>query len=65
MMSDDLLGRTKTLWEPRYGRKLSDEEAREIARNVVGLFTILEEWASSEDDGARTSGTTDEESPGR
>lgn len=65
MISDDLLRRTKVLWEPRYGRKLNDEEAREIERNVVEFFTLLEEWASIEDDGTRTPGAADEESPGR
>ena len=43
-MDDDLLKRTRAFWEPRYGRKLSDEEAREIVENVVGFFRILEEW---------------------
>lgn len=55
-MDDDMLKRTKAFWEPRYGRKLSDEEAREIVENAVGFFRILEEWESRGDD---TEGTSD------
>ena len=58
MARNDLLRRTKALWEPRYGRKLSDEEAREIVANVTEFFTILEEWASREDDAASAPGAT-------
>lgn len=60
MISDELLGKTKALWEPRYGRELSDEEAREILRNVVEFFTTLEEWFLREDAAAREQGATRE-----
>lgn len=29
---------------PRYGRKLTREEAREILANLTGFFEILLEW---------------------
>ena len=31
-------------WEPRMGRPISPEEAREIIDNVSALFKILLEW---------------------
>ncbi len=36
-----LIDRTRTVWEPRYGRALSGEEARQIAENMVGFFRTL------------------------
>jgi hypothetical protein len=40
--------RTRQVWQPRLGRNLSDEDARQITHNVVGLFGVLAEWARSE-----------------
>ena len=65
MISDDLLERTKAVWEPRYGHKLSDEETREIVRNVGEFFTILGEWASRGDGAARVRGAANEQTPGQ
>jgi hypothetical protein len=36
------------VWQPRLGRKLSDEDARQIMRNVTGFFNVLAEWARAE-----------------
>ena len=43
-----LIARTKETWQPRAGRNLSDEDAREIAENVTGFFRLLLEWEASE-----------------
>ena len=42
--SDDLIDQTIALFEPRYGRKITREEAREILANLTGFFEILLEW---------------------
>ena len=39
--SPELIRQTKDLFEPRYGRELSDEEAREIIDNAVNYMKIL------------------------
>jgi hypothetical protein len=42
---DDLVIRTQQAWRARVGRELTQEEARQIAENVVGFFQVLWEWA--------------------
>jgi hypothetical protein len=42
--SDQFLDETIVFWEPRYGRKLTREDAREIAENLTGFFRVLLEW---------------------
>jgi len=44
--SSPLISRTHKVWQSRLSRKLTDEDARQIAENVTGFFTILAEWAS-------------------
>jgi hypothetical protein len=56
-------GRTKArltveVWQPRAARDLQDEEAREIAENIVGFFNLLLEWESAERE-RRISGADD------
>ena len=43
--NDNLIDRTIALWQPRLGRELSREDARQIAENVTGFFSILHEWS--------------------
>ena len=38
---------TLDVWQSRMRRRLSAEDARAIAENVVGFFEVLEKWASS------------------
>ena len=45
---DDLVGRTRKVWRPRLGRELSREDARQIAANVTGFFSVLAEWSRAE-----------------
>ena len=43
-----LIARTKETWQPRAACSLSDEDAREIAENVMGFFRLLLEWEARE-----------------
>jgi hypothetical protein len=45
--NDNLIDRTIALWQPRLRRDLSREDARQIAENVTGFFSILREWSSA------------------
>ena len=47
-LDDDLVGRTRKVWRPRLGRELSREDARQIAANVTGFFSVLAEWSRAE-----------------
>jgi hypothetical protein len=40
--------RTRQVWQPRLGRDLTDEDARQITHNVTGFFGILAEWSRAE-----------------
>jgi hypothetical protein len=47
--TDDLVDRTRAVWQPRLGRDLSPDEAKQIAANVTGFFAVLAEWACNEE----------------
>ena len=36
------------VWQPRTGRNLTDEDARQINENVTGFFALLAEWSRAE-----------------
>jgi hypothetical protein len=44
----NLIDRTREVWQPRHGRDLTREDARQIAENVTGFFAILAEWSRAE-----------------
>jgi hypothetical protein len=46
--NDNLIGRTCKVWQPRTGRNLTNEDARQIAENVTGFFALLAEWSRAE-----------------
>lgn len=46
--NDNLINRTIELWQPRLGRELTREDARQIAENVIGFFSVLAEWSKAE-----------------
>ncbi len=46
--NDGLIDRTIELWQPRLRRELTREDARQIAENVTGFFSILAEWSKAE-----------------
>jgi hypothetical protein len=39
---------TRQVWEPRLGRSLTDEDARQVTLDVTGFFAILAEWSRAE-----------------
>ena len=45
---EKLLARTREVWQPRLGRDLGDEDARQIMQNITGFFGVLTEWARAE-----------------
>ena len=47
-LDDDLVARSRKVWRPRLGRELSREDARQIAANVTGFFSVLAEWSRAE-----------------
>jgi hypothetical protein len=46
--NDNLIDRTRQVGQPRLGRDLSREDARQITENITGFFTILAEWSRAE-----------------
>jgi hypothetical protein len=46
--NDNLIDATREVWQPRIGRNLTDEDARQISENVTGFFAILAEWSRVE-----------------
>jgi hypothetical protein len=47
-LKDDLIRYTRQVWQPRLGRDLSREDARQIAESVTGYFSILAEWSRAD-----------------
>jgi hypothetical protein len=46
--NDNVVDQTIALWQPRVGRDLSREDARQISENVTGFFAVLAEWSRVE-----------------
>jgi hypothetical protein len=46
--NDNLIDRTRQVWQSRLGRDLSREDARQIAESVTGFFALLAEWSRAE-----------------
>ncbi len=42
------IAHTRELWQPRMGRDLNDEDARQILHSVTGFFGMLAEWRRAE-----------------
>ena len=59
-LKDDLIRRTREVWQPRLGRDLSREDVRQIAENMTGFFSLLAEWSRAElPSPANDTGTSD------
>ena len=56
--TDNLIDRTRAVWQPRLGRDLTPDEARQISANVTGFFAVLEEWARKEEREVKLSATS-------
>ncbi|MEI7761567.1 MAG: hypothetical protein WCJ67_12550, partial [Thermoleophilia bacterium] len=48
LSNDSLIERTLHVWQPRVGRELSREDARQIAENAIGFFSVLAKWSRAE-----------------
>jgi hypothetical protein len=46
--NDNLFDRTRKVWQPRIGRDLTNEDARQITENISGFFSILAQWSRAE-----------------
>ena len=55
------IARTQQIWQPRFGRDLTDEDARQIMHNVTSFFGVLAEWARA--DRMAAAAATDSASP--
>jgi len=42
------VARTRKVWQPRLGRDLTDEDARQITLNFTGFFGVLAECSRAE-----------------
>ena len=47
-LNHHLFDRTREVWQPRLGRDLSRDEAKQIAANLTGFFSILVDWSRTE-----------------
>jgi hypothetical protein len=47
MPDQDFNRRTRDFWQPQTSRPLTEEDAREMAENVSGFFSLLDEWDSA------------------
>jgi hypothetical protein len=47
-VNDNLIDRTIAVWQPRLPSEISREEARQIAENVTGFLSILDDWSRGE-----------------
>jgi hypothetical protein len=46
--NDNLIERTRQVWQPRLQRDLGPEDARQIVENITSFFNILAEWSQAE-----------------
>ena len=54
-LNGDQIERTREVWQPRVGRDLSRDEAKQIAANVTGFFSF---WPSGRGSNCRCPRTT-------
>lgn len=47
-LNDELIGQTRRVWQPRLGRDLSRDEAKQVAASMTGFFAVLVEWSRAE-----------------
>jgi hypothetical protein len=47
-LNDELIGRTRHVWQPRLFRDLGGEDARQIVENVTGFVSVPAEWSRAE-----------------
>lgn len=47
-LNDELIARTREVWQPRLGRDVTRDEARQIAASMTGFFAVLAEWSRAD-----------------
>ena len=57
---DGFLDFTVEVWQPRLARRLSRDDARQMASDVAGFFGLLVAWAEAETEGCLTRDATAE-----
>ena len=65
-LEDELFVQTCKVWQPRFGRDLSRDEAQQIATSMTGFFAVLAEWSRADmpapaNDNSDTAASGDEE----
>lgn len=58
-LSKRFLEKTVSVWQPFSSSVLSYEDAREITKNITGLFSLLSEWEKK--DGRESENNEEEE----
>jgi hypothetical protein len=58
--SDSFTTETVKFWQDHRQCDLTEEDAREAVVNVVGFFTVLDEWEETMGDCGRASSSTSE-----
>jgi hypothetical protein len=48
LASRDYIEKTRAFWQPHADRTLTREDAREMAHNLLGFFSVLREWTIRE-----------------
>ena len=46
--NDNVDLRTRQVWEPRLGRELGSDEARQITADMTGFFGLLARWSQAD-----------------
>ena len=49
-MTEDLVRRTQDFFKEKYGKELSEEEAKLAMKRVTGYFRMLEKWKRREEE---------------
>jgi hypothetical protein len=47
-LNDELIARTREVWQPRLGRDVIRDEAKQIAASLTGFFAVLAEWSRAD-----------------
>ena len=47
----DIIQRTRKFWQLHYEEELTEEDAREIIKNITGFFATLARWDQQSNDG--------------
>jgi hypothetical protein len=46
--AEKLILRTRQVWEPRLGDRITDNAAAQLSDNISGFFAVLAQWALAE-----------------